>query len=565
MTLIPVAGKLKFLIICVFSEHDYWSAFNHRWHIYSKTWATFVRPTILIDLEGSWFMNKFLTSTTDMQIGEDSYLACADAFREHDLVRIGKGSVINTFGELRTHTFENWKLRMDVITVGDYCTVGQGSTLMTKTQTLDFTEVGPNTLVMKNEVLAEDTYYASLPAIPMGKSKVAVARDHGSVGVEQDVKSSLQRPCLVAMVLAALIAGIALSVVLSLQEPQQPAPVVPKLTNTCITMVGDTMIENGSKDYAESLANPREAFLNVEALLSKCPFVLANLEGPVTSLGIEHDPRQSYQEVNPAYSFNMDPSVVPSLLAKVGITHLGRSNNHLRDRGEAGVADTTRYLKEAGLPSFGFGLTEEEAAMPLMLKTVGITGFADVYNGKDVEAGTLQRESGILPVTEEHASLGQRLLQENGAHLKIAFVHWGDNYGAVSDSTREMAGLLARHGYDLIIGSDGSHTVQEFDFVDTVPILYNLGNFVFQTPGRFEREEALPYGSVVSIHLDGNGQLSFLELHCAYVDNRIVEYKPKPCNAAQAKSLFSTLGEYVEHAEGTNYAIVDLKRKTKAT
>jgi hypothetical protein len=82
------------------SEQDYWSAFNHRWHIYSKTWATFVRPTLLTDIEGSWFLNKFLTTTTDMQIGKGSYLACSDAFREHDLVRIGKGSVINTFGEV---------------------------------------------------------------------------------------------------------------------------------------------------------------------------------------------------------------------------------------------------------------------------------------------------------------------------------------------------------------------------------------------------------------------------------------------------------------------------------
>jgi non-ribosomal peptide synthetase-like protein len=163
------------------SEQEYWSAFNHRWHIYSKTWATFVRPTILIDIEGSWFMNKFLTTTTDMQIGEGSYLACADAFREHDMVRIGKGSVINTFGELRTHTFENWKLRLDFITIGDYCTVGHGSTLMAKSKTLDFAEVGPNTFVMKNEVMAEDTYYAGLPASPTGKSRVAQARD--AIGV----------------------------------------------------------------------------------------------------------------------------------------------------------------------------------------------------------------------------------------------------------------------------------------------------------------------------------------------------------------------------------------------
>jgi hypothetical protein len=140
---------------------------------------------------------------------------------------------------------------------------------------------------------------------------------------------------------------------------------------------------------------------------------------------MEHDPRQeSGGPVNPAYSFNMDPAVVPSLFAEVGITHLGRNNNHLRDRDEGGINDTTQYLEEAGLTSFGFGKTAEEAATPLMLETqygkVGITGFGDLYKKSEVEAGSSVDKSGVLPVTEENVALGQRLLLEQGAQIKIA-------------------------------------------------------------------------------------------------------------------------------------------------
>jgi non-ribosomal peptide synthetase-like protein len=187
---------------CKPSIQEYWSAFNHRWHIYSKVWALFIRPTILTDIEGSWFMNKFFTTCTDMKIGEGSYLACSDAFREHDLVRIGKGSVINTFGELRTHTFEDWKLRLNVISIGDYCAVGHSSTLMANSMMLDCSEAGHNTFVMKNEVLQPFTNYVGLPAAPRGPSAIAQAQDNG---YEQPSEHSGDRQASRVLIFAAAI------------------------------------------------------------------------------------------------------------------------------------------------------------------------------------------------------------------------------------------------------------------------------------------------------------------------------------------------------------------------
>jgi len=322
------------------------------------------------------------------------------------------------------------------------------------------------------------------------------------------------------------------------------------------------MIDNGWKNYAaDEIETSQDSFTEVKSLLKKCQLVLANLEGPVTELGVEYDPRE---DPGPAYSFNMDPSAT-SVFKEVGITHFGRANNHLRDRGEDGVLDTSRHLKEAGLPNFGFGTTKEQAATPLMLETqygiVGITGFSEIYQNT-LEPDSAKNVSGILPVTEEHASLGMRLLQEKGADVRIAFVHWGGNYGdsIVVDEQRDLAAILAQYDYDLIVGSGGSHTVQEFDIVDGVPVLYNVGNFVFSTPGRFQKEEVLPYGSVVNVLFDDAGQLRTLEMFCTFVDNRVVGYQPKICTADQANELFSSLGDHVEHAEGETFAKIDLQK-----
>jgi len=105
-----------------------------------------------------------------MKIGENSFIAHCDGFREHDLVQIGKYSVINTFSEFRTHTFENWKLKFEYIQIGDYCQIGHSSTLMGGSIMENGSEVGNNTLVMKKETLQSGIYYVGLTALPIGPS-----------------------------------------------------------------------------------------------------------------------------------------------------------------------------------------------------------------------------------------------------------------------------------------------------------------------------------------------------------------------------------------------------------
>lgn len=328
---------------------------------------------------------------------------------------------------------------------------------------------------------------------------------------------------------------------------------------SCVTIVGDTMIQNGSKDYAAALSSPRDAFGHVEILLQKCPFVVANLEGPITTIPADSDDR-------PAYSFNMHPSSL-EIFKQVGITHFGRGNNHLRDRGEDGVVGTNTHLNQAKFPHFGSGITKQQAAKPAIIGMngfeIGITAFSD--QGKVIAGESPKNYTGVLPVTEQHAALGQELLDAfPNVKTRIAYVHWGKNYGSINDKMRDHAKILAQHGYDLIVGSDGSHSVQEFDYAKGTPVLYNVGNFVFQTPGRYRgMKEYMPFGSVLNVYFDNNGKPSSLVLTCTFIDNKEIEYKPQLCSTKQAKKLFKSLGKHVKHTEGTIYATVALSREER--
>ena len=63
-------------------SHEFYDNFVYRWRVNNKIWATFIYPVFLRALEGSIWMNKFLTLTTSMKIGNEAFIANLGVFRE---------------------------------------------------------------------------------------------------------------------------------------------------------------------------------------------------------------------------------------------------------------------------------------------------------------------------------------------------------------------------------------------------------------------------------------------------------------------------------------------------
>ena len=141
-----------------------WSSYVHFWHIYTKVWAFYIRPTLNTGFQGTIWMNYLLQLFSSAKIGKDVYIGNALVFREYDLVTIGDRSVINPFAEFRTHTFENWLLKFAPVVVEDDCWIGNGTTIMGDSVVSSKCGVDHNSMTMKGERLVPGSHYAALPA-----------------------------------------------------------------------------------------------------------------------------------------------------------------------------------------------------------------------------------------------------------------------------------------------------------------------------------------------------------------------------------------------------------------
>jgi len=279
--------------------------------------------------------------------------------------------------------------------------------------------------------------------------------------------------------------------------------------------------------------------------LTAADFLIGNLEGPITTISDPYYPDQTW-------SYNALPPAAGAL-ADFGFDALSLANNHLMDRGPAGVADTREHLLDAGLEPFGAGSNAEESSEPLLVSTpfgiVGVVGMCEL-TAFVPQAGPLNTGAHTFSLSRIQRSWDKAI--EAGADYVVAFVHWGNNYDVVESVQRSRAQVFADVGYDLVVGH-GAHVPQEVDIVGDMVVLYSLGNFTFGTPGRFD--SAYPgYGLVARTTLGVDGFES-IELHCILTDNGRVHFQPEPCPIEEAEAVLAGLGEFVEVDQGVGRVV----------
>jgi poly-gamma-glutamate capsule biosynthesis protein CapA/YwtB (metallophosphatase superfamily) len=227
-------------------------------------------------------------------------------------------------------------------------------------------------------------------------------------------------------------------------------------------------------------------------------------------------------------------------LREAGFNAMSLSNNHCYDRGPEGLLDCIERLTAAGVTPFGAG-SEADAARPLLIDTphglVGVVGLGEQWDFNTTASATAP---GTIVMNEDSIAHGKTLAVAAGARWVIAYVHWGLNYEPVTEQQRHDAALLARAGYDLVVGAGGSHTVQPVEIIDRTPILYSLGNFTFGTKGRFTDLEP-GYGLIARTTFTANGLLE-IELTPIATDNRLIHFQPRLCSDEQAQYVLARLG-----------------------
>ena len=232
-----------------------------------------------------------------------------------------------------------------------------------------------------------------------------------------------------------------------------------------VVFVGDVMLDNGP---GHAIASGRDPFASCAELLLDGDFTIGNLECVLGRRG---------EQVLKSYTFRAARGAERFLSPY--FTALGVANNHSLDFGPDGFAECLEVLAKTGIPQIGGGRTLEEARRPLVLERNGIKVAVLACNGFKPEASAPTQDGpGVNPLSEE------RFLADIAAARKVAdavipFVHWGpENTPQPRSWQAPYARRMIDAGASAVIGAH-PHVTQTVDVHRGAPIVYSLGNFVF--------------------------------------------------------------------------------------
>ena len=160
---------------------------------------------------------------------------------------------------------------------------------------------------------------------------------------------------------------------------------------------------------------------------------------------------------------------------------MGLANNHAGDFGSDALVDSIARLKANDIAVVGAAETPELAYAPHFF-TARDGQKAAVIALSDLED---DRNDGRVAVASDRDRVATAIAEARaGAGFVLCLVHWGEeNTPRVTERQRELARWLIDQGVDVVAGSH-SHCRQPLDFYHGRPVIYSLGNLVFDgAPG----------------------------------------------------------------------------------
>lgn len=237
---------------------------------------------------------------------------------------------------------------------------------------------------------------------------------------------------------------------------------------------GDTHFEGTLRSQLED--NPGGMFAPVAGVLSGADVAMVNLETAITEGGA---PDQK------AYNFRA-PARAFGALQAAGVDVVTMANNHGRDYGPVGLADTLAAKPQAGMAVLGVGANATEAYAPWITEVKGqklaFFGATDVIDDWLIQPWTATDAQPGLASTKDAAVdrlvAGIRAVRPT-VDTVVVYLHWGaEGSQCPTPRQQQLAQQLVDAGADVIVGSH-AHRVQTAGRLGAALVDYGLGNFAF--------------------------------------------------------------------------------------
>lgn len=267
---------------------------------------------------------------------------------------------------------------------------------------------------------------------------------------------------------------------------------------------GDVMLGRTVGEQIQAGADP---FAGIRGYLDAAPWKFMNLECVISDKGTA--------TTGKPYCFRA-PVEAARVLTAAGINAVGLANNHADDFGSDGLIDSIARLTANNVAVVGAGETPDGAYAPQIFtsrdgRSAALIALTDVENGFDTKGATVATASNRERVVRAVAEARAR------AEFVLCLMHWGDeNTNSVSERQRALARRLIDQGVDAVAGCH-SHSIQPLDFYHGRPVVYSLGNLVFDGAPNLESWNR---GQLLELDVGGRGRKSSIRLIPVRLDAR---------------------------------------------
>jgi poly-gamma-glutamate synthesis protein (capsule biosynthesis protein) len=242
---------------------------------------------------------------------------------------------------------------------------------------------------------------------------------------------------------------------------------------------------------------------SIGPILEVSDLSIVNLEAPLTSA------ERGIRKTGP--NLRGDPGCV-EFLERAGFDVANLANNHIKDFGSAAVLETMDVLERNNIASVGAGGNLEEAAQPLIIERSGrrIAILAYAENEFSIADSVSAGAANLDPV--DNLQQIRQVSSEND--VTIVLVHGGNEYCPVpSPRMRQWYRAFAEAGASAVVATH-THCPQGMEIVNGAPIVYSMGNFLFDTPyedSEYAEDDFWWKGYMVRLDFSGK-ELSAVEL-----------------------------------------------------
>ena len=257
-----------------------------------------------------------------------------------------------------------------------------------------------------------------------------------------------------------------------IEESEETETVVePQIEDFTMFFTGDVMLQYCQGLYAEKGINGLITEY-IQQEMVNADMTVINNEFPFSIRGEKAPDKQ--------FTFRVDPSYVSALI-DMGVDVASLANNHALDFGQDALLDTFMTLDGAGIAYVGAGETKERAEEAIFVEAggrkVGVLSASRVI--PVVEWNIQNRQPGLF-CTYDSTRLVERIKEiENQCDYVVVFVHWGlEKKTYPEEYQRNLAQQYIDAGADLVVGNH-SHVPQGIEYYNGVPIVYCLGNYIF--------------------------------------------------------------------------------------